>query len=148
MGEFSDATNLAILDTGSRKDNIDSCTIYTISHRDKFLYAIDIKYMDGKTEKYKIGQVGRTIQHRIEQKSGMITDSGTFPIDPSTSKDEIMTWIFVIPYIEIATGSTKPAILELKRQDIKFGGGGAFGNAVIDGYPLIEFTYDHIHQKQ
>jgi hypothetical protein len=143
MGEFSDAMSLAVLNTGSRKDNIDSCTIYTISHRDKFLYAIDIKYMDGKTEKYKIGQIGRTIQHRIEQKDGMITDSGIFPIDASTSREDITTWTFVIPYIEISTGITKPATLELKKQDIKFGGGGAFGNAVVDSYPLLEFTYDH-----
>ena len=147
MGEFNEATNRPILNVGDKKNNIDSCNIHTISYRDKFLYAVDIKYMDEKVEKYQIGHIGRTIQHRIEQKDGMITDSGTFPVDPSTSKEEISTWTFVIPYIEIATRNTKPAILELKKQDIKFGGEGAFSSAIVDSYPVIELKYDYSNSK-
>lgn len=138
--EFDKAKSLPVLNIGDRKSNIEDCTIYTISHHDKFIYTIDIKYMNGKEEKYLIGHIGRTIQYRIEHKDGMVTDAGTFPIDPSIAREEIMIWLTITPYIEIVTGNIKPAILELKRQDIKFGGKGVFSKEIVDSYPLLEFA--------
>lgn len=131
--EFDKVLKLPVLNVGDIKNDIESCKIYMISHSDKYVYAIDIDYIDNKKENYKIGYVGRMIAYDVLHKDGMTTSAWMYPIDPFISKEEIIVSAVIIPYNNIATGNIEPVILELQKQEIKR------GKMVIEEFPLLSF---------
>lgn len=118
--EIDRIQKLPELKIGDIKNDIKSCKLHVISSRDRYVYSIEIEYIDERIEEYVMETMGGgMIAYDVLHKDGMTTSTWTFPIRTSLSKEEIDVTIGIVPYNEIATGQIKPATLELQKQDIK-----------------------------
>lgn len=135
--EFDKVLKLPVLNIGDIKNDVSSCKIQSISHHDRFVYSIEIEYVDKRKENYKIGYIGRMISYSVFHKEGMTTASWIFPIDPFISKEEMIITVGIVPYSESSTGEIKPAKLELQKEDIQRK---ILGKMVtVESFPLLTF---------